>query len=228
MDENERMTHPSYGMLGFSRVSGNPGRLYGDPLPGHSTFIEMRLQRGHFRPNHLGQDWHHATGEIVTVRLSGEQFARLLTSMNIGSGVPCTLHYIDGVGPIEPPPLEKSEPHRVMDASKARVRDLANFVSRQSEEIGEYLEAKKVPGAIRAKVRDVFSRVSMELGPNLQFAEKVIQEQYGRVVTTSIAELNAAVTTLVEQTGLVELRRLGEGLKPGGAMSLLDDDGEEG
>jgi len=55
--------------------------------------------------------------------LSAAQFAELLTTMNVGSGVPCT-RYIEGKR-IQDPPDMKLEVEKVQDSFKQDMKDLA-------------------------------------------------------------------------------------------------------
>lgn len=218
----EYESHPSYGMVGFNRVQGNPGRLYGDPLPGHATFVTLTVKRGSVRRD-LGTDWHAGGEQILEINLSGEQFARLLTSMNVGDGVPCTIAWEAGKGRIERPPVQQSAPHRATDEAKEKIRGLLHKVKAKASEVEAALAEKKVPASTRKEVGEVFLYLIRELGPNLQFAERVVEEQFQRAVTSSIAEINSAVTAVVEQTGIRELRRLSSAFSAGGELSLLGD-----
>ena len=96
-DEEPKEKHPAYGMVGFYRVSGNPGRLFGSSLKNHESYIALRIGTGE-RIHSNGWDRYYGSlrGEHVEVMLSSAQFAELLTSMNVGNGVPCTIAYLGG------------------------------------------------------------------------------------------------------------------------------------
>ena len=86
--------HPSFVTVQFSRLSGSK-RFFGSSVTSHSW---IRLQ---IRPatlyHYLGEDSIYATNRsLVEVDLSPAQFAELLTTMNVGSGVPGTLIRFDG------------------------------------------------------------------------------------------------------------------------------------
>jgi len=86
-------THPAYGMIGASRVSGQAILNGSDFVHQHFVTIRVRhssLHRGHSRDSHYGGN------EIVEVALSEAQWAAFVSSMNVGDGVPCTIESIQG------------------------------------------------------------------------------------------------------------------------------------
>src|SRR6185312_8767541 len=84
--------HESYGVVGFNRVTGNPGSLFGSSI-NHSNFIRLRISRA-AREWHLSTYWYRDREQLIELDLSAAQFADLITSMNVGVGVPCTLRYV--------------------------------------------------------------------------------------------------------------------------------------
>lgn len=86
--------HPSFGMLSFSRAHGGHSNLFGSSIQ-HRDTIHMVLKEGTVSRD-LNEDWYFGGPEIVEVEMSQSQFAELITSMNMGSGVPCTIKFIKG------------------------------------------------------------------------------------------------------------------------------------
>ena len=86
--------HPSFGMLSFSRAHGGHSNLFGSSIQ-HRDTIHMVLKEGTVSRD-LNEDWYLGGPEIVEVEMSQSQFAELITSMNMGSGVPCTIKFIKG------------------------------------------------------------------------------------------------------------------------------------
>ena len=58
-EDEKHFEHESYGMLAFSRITGNSGRLFGSSLPNQGTSIRLRIAQG-MRRHALGQDWYSA------------------------------------------------------------------------------------------------------------------------------------------------------------------------
>ena len=129
-DEFER-EHPSYGLVRISRVTGGPGaqNLFGSPLARH--YGTIRLSIGTAKWIHgLHHDHYHGSlrGEHIGIEMSAAQFADMITSLNMGSGTPCTLRYLAGVE-VPPPPDHATEAEHIrdnfagsLDKYKAKVR----------------------------------------------------------------------------------------------------------
>ena len=71
----------------------------------HNTLIEMNLYSSKTRRG-LGRDWYFADKKIVSVTMSQNQFSELITSMNMGDGIPVTLNFTQQAGTIKGPELE--------------------------------------------------------------------------------------------------------------------------
>lgn len=85
--DDEKETNPAWAMIGFSRVSG-VRRLHGVDWPqGH--FIRLRVCEG-ARRRDLSHDWYFDGGTIMEIDMSEVQFARLISSLNMGTGTPAT------------------------------------------------------------------------------------------------------------------------------------------
>lgn len=81
--------HPCYGVLGFSRRSGGVAPLFGSSIQ-HGDTICMTLKHGELE-RHLNNDHYFGKGVIAGVEMSYSQFAKTITAMNVGDGVPCTI-----------------------------------------------------------------------------------------------------------------------------------------
>ena len=87
----EREKDKSWGMVGFYRNYGSGRELFGSDVTNHNT---IRLTVKHaIKHRELGRDWTMGDDIICEVELSALQFAELLTNMNMGDGVPCTIRY---------------------------------------------------------------------------------------------------------------------------------------
>jgi hypothetical protein len=86
----ERHAHPSFGLIGVSRVTSNGTRMFGSAID-HSSFIEVTVAHAELIRS-PGYDRYVRKGiPLVRLRMSAAQYAELLTTMNCGDGVPCTL-----------------------------------------------------------------------------------------------------------------------------------------
>ena len=210
-DREETEEHESYAMVQFSRRHGDPGRLFGSSLKSHESHVTLKVARAK-RIHSLGYDRFHAgtRGDIVELDLSAAQFAELLTTMNVGSGVPCTLRYIEGKR-IQDPPDMKLEVEKVQDSFKQDMKDLAEKCDKDVADVTALLEKKSLNKADREEILKKFYMVMMQVKQNVPFMLEQFEEATGKVVTHAKAEVDAFMTHNVMSEGLRALAdKIGE------------------
>jgi hypothetical protein len=97
-DKETIRKHPAFGMIGAARVQSMGTWLFGSPIK-HRGFIILRIQEAE-EHHRLNSDWHYANKLTTEVWLSEAQWASFVSTLNIGSGVPCTISYRQ-TGPAE-------------------------------------------------------------------------------------------------------------------------------
>jgi len=205
-DREERETHESYVMVQFSRRQGNPGRLFGSSLKTHESYVTLKVARAE-RIHSLGRDSYYGglRGDHFEVDLSAAQFAELLTTMNVGSGVPATLRYANGKK-VEPPPDVRLEVEKVREGFKLDMEELAGRCKDSIREVGELLEKKSLTKADRDAIMSKFRKVMMEVESNTPFMLSQFEEATEKVVSHAKAEVDAFVAHNVIAEGLRSIR----------------------
>lgn len=206
VDRPDYETHPAYGMVAFNRVQGSPGKMFGSALPQHGHFIRLVVRHGQ-RKHDLGCDWVMGTGpSVVEAWLSAAQFAELLTTMNIGDGVPCTLIRIEGRKISEMPQDEQTEAERTYEAGEAK---MMIFGDELKAEINVMCKKVLAKGALsmtaRKEVVRLFDKVLMETEANMPFALRSFQEAVEKTSQHAKAELDAVVLHAITAKGLEAL-----------------------
>lgn len=133
--EKENSSHESFGQIKFNRVNSNGTKFYGSEL-GQNNYITMTVHHSEIYRD-LTQDRYFPTGEIVKIRMSSGQFAELITSMNCGTGIPCTIERIQGKKTVD---LSKQESrkefvHRKFEDRMKRFADLIRKNQKEAKEI---------------------------------------------------------------------------------------------
>jgi hypothetical protein len=199
-DDEQVFEHESYGMLQFSRISGHSGRLFGSSLPDQGSFMRMRLVRGK-RRHGLGRDWFYGESKVmVEVDLSANQFAELLTSMNHGSGVPCTIRFAEG-RQMEKCPDEKLEAQQVRDDFKDKLKQVAKNMEESKKRIDAILAKKTTSKADREEVEKLLGLIIQDVESNIPFWLKSFHEATGKIIVNAKAEIDAFMTTAVLNAG---------------------------
>jgi hypothetical protein len=200
-DEFER-EHPSYGLVRIARVTGGPGarNLFGSPLARH--YGTIRLSIGTAKWIHsLHHDRYQGSlrGEHIEIEMSAAQFADMITSLNMGSGTPCTLRYLAGVEVPSPPDHATEAEHirdnfaGALDKYKAKVRAYRKKI----EDLTGKLSDKA-----RKEIKIALDVIEDQLGDNVPFVVRQFQEATTRITSAAKAEVDAFVTGVVRAAGL--------------------------
>lgn len=198
-------THPAYGMVAFNRVSGSPGKMFGSKIPQHGQYVRLVIKRGQRKHDH--GDMLKGMGlSLIEVWLSSAQFAELLTTMNIGDGVPCTLARIAGKSVECMPQDEETESDRTYAAARDKMRGFAGELRGKVDAIRAKLEAKgTIKVATRKEIAQLLDRIMMEVSSNMPFLLRCYQEAVEKVSTQAKAELDAMVSKVITDKGLEAL-----------------------
>jgi hypothetical protein len=205
-DETTRYTHPSYGIIGFNRVScGGNTRLFGSALDQHYHTIRVRIGRAERATEH-GLDRFRSLSEIIEIELSAAQFAEAITAMNVGDGVPCTIRRLTGQGRIEDPPYTPNASDHAKIDFKARMRTFADSLATLRKDVERATEGKTITAAVRATIRDGVNAIATEVSSNLPFFVECYEEAVTKVSAAAKAEADAWLTAAIHRAGLGALR----------------------
>lgn len=207
-DDDNRQTHPSYGLASFSRRTGNPGRLFGSPLHTHEAYVTLAIKEGFLmKESTTGHERFYGSvrGDIIEVDLSAAQFAELLTTMNVGLGVPCTIRWLNGERVPNPPDIPQ-EVEKVRTHFKTRMKDATEELKKNQTRVVELLEKKSLSQADRREILESITNVRRHLEANVPFYLEMFEEAANRVVVHAKAEIDAFVTHNVIAEGVKVIR----------------------
>lgn len=192
-------THPAYGMIGASRVSGN-AVLYGSDFL-HRQYIAIRIHRSELARN-LSNDWHHANDELIEVHLSEAQWATFVSSMNQGNGVPCT---IDSINCVSQPglPQPKSREKQFTGEAKETLQDALRAIKKA---IQVTQQAKTTPAKVKQEITYPLSKAIQEIEQNLGFVLEQFAEHTENITEHAKIEVSAYVTNAIQRAGLQALQ----------------------
>jgi len=92
--EKEFHTHPSFGQIEIARVHSTGTDFYGSELT-QADYISITIHSSEMSRD-LTRDWYFQRSPLIRIRMSNGQFAEMITSLNNGSGTPCTIEAISG------------------------------------------------------------------------------------------------------------------------------------
>ncbi len=203
MVDEKIFTHESYGIVSFNRITGGSRRLFGSVLPGHSETIRFTVSRGE-RHHSLSRDWFFPRKNLIEVELSPAQFAELITTMNMGAGVPCTIKYLDGKT-VEEPPMTDIEQEEIRTGFGEEMKKLGNSLIELSNTVTEVISASRLSKQDREKILNGVAGLIQEVKSNLPFVETSFREATEKVVMAAKAEFEAFMVHSIARAGLTAL-----------------------
>lgn len=201
MGEMEK--HASWGMIGFYRTQGGERQLFGSDISNHNS---IRLAIKHAKKHReLGRDWTMGDDMICEVELSALQFAELLTNMNVGDGVPCTIRYTNNDGYIKYQ-KEKSKID-VIYSERDDIVDKASSNLREVErELSELICNKKIAKTVGTELLQKLSSALSDLeGNNFEFYKKQATEEIDKMVVEAKSQISEYVSHKIYSIGLETL-----------------------
>lgn len=200
--EQENFTHPSFGQISFSRVQSNGTRFYGSELE-QDHFISLRISGSEIQRD-LTCDRYYPTNRIVDLRLSSNQFAELITSLNMGGGVPCTFEYINNVKVEKLPEVEnrKEFVHRKFED---RMQEFGANIADRKERAKKIIAKKTLSKDDQYELNSLLTSMSQEVTSNIPFFGKMFQETCDEIVQEAKTEIDNAIQHKINTLGLAEL-----------------------
>lgn len=192
-------------MIGISRVQVSPPKnLFGSSIK-HSNTIRIRVYKAEVE-RYLHQEWFFAASHIpiVEVELSAAQFAQMITTPNVGDGVPCTITYVGGKDVKDPPYYGVNELFN--EELKQDIGHILIESRKLAASIEDILE-KKGPIKVSEK-QELLSAIEMltqHLESNMPFLHKQYARAMNKTVSAAKAEIEEFYTQAVMKVGKAAL-----------------------
>jgi hypothetical protein len=199
---------PTMVMVGFSRktYSGMDGiSLFGSSVK-NSQVISLTIYPADVE-RHLSDDWYHAKSKpLIEVLLSPLQFAELLTTMNIGFGIPGTMtRYGDQF-------FELPEYPSTAEQFGEEVQDDLKVVADKILKAGKVIEnliddPKPIGKQVRNELKYLVSSYRKLIEDHLPFVLNQLGRHMAKTVTEAKADVDAFVENTIVKTGIAELKK---------------------
>lgn len=197
----ERLTHPAYAAISASRVSGETV-LFG------SDFVHRQFVRIAIYPSEImrsgGRDSHHPESTpLVEVSLSEAQWATFVSSMNVGSGVPCTLTRANGAAVADlPAPVDR---RGLFKNSAIERLDLAmNALNEMRDLLRETSLSKKAKDELQNKIDSVERQITQ----NLPYVAEQFDKHMETTTERAKIEINAFALSTVIRAGMGQVENM--------------------
>lgn len=201
--EEERHSHESFGQIRFSRVSCNPPeKFYGSELP-QNHYISIELNSSEVTKD-LSKEWCFAKQILARIRMSSGQFAELITSLNTGSGTPCTIEYFAGKS-MEKLPTQESRKEFTHRKFQDRMKEFAITIRAEQLKAKELVKKKTLS---KQDIHDLTHHIEWltnEVSSNIPYFMECFQETMDQVVHEAKTEIENAIQHKISVLGLEEL-----------------------
>jgi Spy/CpxP family protein refolding chaperone len=184
--DGEDETHESFGVITVHRVSGS-AVLFDVGAP-QQHFIALSIRHA-LRYRSLSNDRVHARNEIAEVYMSETQFARMLSSIGMGAGVPCTINRLQGTSMEAPPTNDQGA--KLKDDMKASTEYVSALLKDMDEQLKALTEGKTVSKKAVREVQDRMYHARMEIDQNMPFVLDQATEQLEGAVEEARANIDA-------------------------------------
>ena len=205
----EREDPPSYAMISVSKVSSNVGMpLFGSSIK-HRDTIKLTIKRGHVR-RRLNQDWYYGDERLIEVKMSYSQFAEIMTSMNVGDGIPVTLTYVKDEGRIpECPFVDKASVHldEFRESLKKTYANTQALIGRVRE---LFAGKKSFNKAEQHEILCALNSISADIGTNQDFQVSQFHEQMEKTVREGKGEIESFFQSRASHYAVHKLVEAGE------------------
>lgn len=196
-------THPAFGMIALSRTTCHPPAvLFGSSVK-HGNFISITIKEAQ-RESSPSHDWYFGRGELIRVVISGTQLGDMLSSMNVGDGVPCTIERFNGESR---PKIEEFS--TVQAEAQEQMKQQLDATFEKSRELvkkaAELVKAGLPKKAEKEELLSLLTRISHGIGGNLEYAGKCFDEKVEKMVTQAKGEVESFIASKVHSAGLEAL-----------------------
>lgn len=200
----EREKHPSQVQVSFSRVqSSHPMPFYGSDIK-VNNWIQLRIKTS-IKKRDLSNDRFHADDTILEIRLSPNQFSELLTTMNVGEGVPGTLTFhqvLDLPNGAVPMPVQENK----TAIFKEEINLLGTDIMARMIELENTVDGLNISKSAKTAILERTRMVKQDITSNLPFILRQAKEQVDKIVSAGKSAVDAFYTGVITRLGIAALQ----------------------
>lgn len=204
-NEREREAHPSYGLMGFSRINSTGTRFFGSELE-QGNYIQMKLYEAEVEHS-LTQDYYFPSkyAPIVEVRMSTGQFAEMITSMNTGDGIPCTIETFNR-RKVASLPSNENRKEFVHRKFEDRMKAFARTIKETQLKAKDIVKKKTLSKDDVHNLMQHLEWLTAEVTNNIPFFAKCFQETMDEVVYEAKLEVENAIQHKINVMGVAAIQ----------------------
>lgn len=194
----QKFTHPSYAVVSISRCSGDTELFDSAMTHQHYISLSIKLASKHTDGSH---DFIFGREELIEVAMSESQFCRAITSMNMGSGSPCTLQRYNGEMIEQPLAEDRLNSHR--DMVKDKLGDVMEEQEKLGARVAKWRSEKHRPTLKElGELAQELQQASAHFQSNMTHYAGAFEEHMERVVDDAKTEVESHLLATTGRLGL--------------------------
>jgi hypothetical protein len=218
----DRTSHPAFGVISASRVSGKR-ELFGSHV-GHSGYIKLTIRHAEVSGYNTPHEHVSGRGYVTEVDMSEAQWVALISRMNHGSGVPCTIEFTEKLGTVAEIKHVDKAAERLDKQAESMHEKLIERDAQALYTVRKAIE-ERVPQKQRVEVLRYLDILVSESKRTTDYYKKVLKEEAEKLTTEARIEIDAMLNGAINNLGLESAQQLGAILAadPKKAILLIAD-----
>lgn len=205
-EKKDRETHPSFANVSFTRFQTSGFHSFFGSNLKNSNGVSLKITKCDWvRDESSGQDFYFPNGlPYIEVWLTESQFAQLLTTMNRGEGVPCTLKYRNGEEILPPPYVSRAQ--ESLKEFKIRTDRVMAHSRRLCGAVSEYAKERKLNKAQWDNLEELVKALERELGSSMRFSFQIFNEMTDKTLNEAKAMIDGYISENLKKLGIDALQ----------------------
>lgn len=191
-DNDEIKRHPSWGVIGASRVSGSGKDFFQSDI-NTPSFIEITLCTAS-KCRKWGTDYVSGEKTLFKIKLTPAQWAGFLTNLNVGYGVPCTIKMTESSGYIDFGP-EEDKLDLIYEEMNDDVDDILSTIKDLQEQVARLAESKKMQKGAADTLTQKLNRCANKLKYG---GDSFIRERAREAIDSMVVQAKANIVAFTE------------------------------
>jgi gas vesicle protein len=201
-DEKE-YKHESFGLLQINRNQTMPPvKLFGSSIKTTQTVVLRVKHAREIRDQSLSNSWFFddCSPALIEIEMTESQFAEAITSLNIGSGTPVTIRYVNG-SEMEPPPNidRRDQYHNEFKKTVEQAFSTADELKKEANSILNQKGSIKV--AEKEKLRGLIGALISTVKSHVPWIVNQWNEQMDKTTTEAKQEVDQMFRSAVRSVG---------------------------
>lgn len=191
--------HPSHGVVSINRSVGGSRRFFGSEVK-HGTSVTLTISPCERQVDNFGTHYYPRNPPYVQIEMSSEQWANLITSINVGCGVPCTISRLNGEH-VEPEQITETFTEKSTRKFRERVSNKISEARSIAAGVRTFLETTNLSKKAKDEINSSLDRIVKNFAANEEYFLTEFTAEADKVLTSAKAELDSFIGQVMMQVG---------------------------